>query len=79
MLAVGAALSVLFGMVHYNYFNIPFNVPEVPRALAIFYGGFSRTVWAAAVGWVVLACHWGYGGELPSDLITDLLTHHQNK
>ncbi|KAK4296233.1 hypothetical protein Pmani_031262 [Petrolisthes manimaculis] len=64
VLAVGAALSVLLGIAPYNYVNVPDTVPDFPRALAILYGGFARAVWAAAVGWVVLACHWGYGGPV---------------
>ncbi|XP_069953827.1 nose resistant to fluoxetine protein 6 isoform X3 [Cherax quadricarinatus] len=58
------ALAVLLGIARYNYADTPDVVPEMTLTEAVLYGGLHRAAWAAALAWVVLACHWGYGGEL---------------
>ncbi|CAL4126106.1 unnamed protein product, partial [Meganyctiphanes norvegica] len=59
--ALTGGFAVLFGMWR---FNNGFDVPEMPRASAIIYAGFHRAVWAVMMGWIVCACHWGYGGPI---------------
>ncbi|XP_071547734.1 nose resistant to fluoxetine protein 6-like isoform X2 [Panulirus ornatus] len=62
--AVGVALAVLFGIVRYNFAGLPSQVAHMSLVEAVVYGGLHRAAWGAAVAWVVLACHWGYGGPI---------------
>jgi hypothetical protein len=34
-----------------------------PTAGAVLYAAFARPVWAVVVGWIIFACHAGYGGK----------------
>lgn len=58
------ALSIIFGIERYNKVKLPGTPPEMSLAESVLYGGFHRAVWGVVVGWIVLACHWGYGGPV---------------
>ncbi|XP_063604104.1 nose resistant to fluoxetine protein 6-like [Penaeus indicus] len=66
-IAAFSALSVLFGMWSYNQFETTYYYDPITQVL---YGGLHRGIWCAALAWVVLACHFGYGG-----IVNDFLSH----
>ena len=53
-------LAVLFGMVPYLNEN---QMPIINPFVRILYGALHRSVWATAIGWIILACTTGYGGN----------------
>lgn len=59
MLAAITGLLVVFGMYSYNHFISPTPYELMSR---LTYGGLHRLAWGAALGWLVFACHNGYGG-----------------
>ncbi|XP_069986465.1 nose resistant to fluoxetine protein 6 isoform X2 [Penaeus vannamei] len=65
--AAFSALSVLFGLWSYNQLQTTYYYDPVTQVL---YGGLHRGVWCAALAWVVVACHFGYGG-----VVNDFLSH----
>ncbi|KAK7072437.1 hypothetical protein SK128_013072 [Halocaridina rubra] len=62
--ATVVALSIIFGIARYNKLAVPSSVPEMSVTEAALYGGFHRAVWGIVLAWIVLACHWGYGGPI---------------
>ncbi|XP_063604151.1 nose resistant to fluoxetine protein 6-like isoform X2 [Penaeus indicus] len=60
--AIGVALAVVFGIARYN--DPSPGTPQMTLAEAVLYGALHRAAWAAAVAWVIVACHWGYGGPV---------------
>ncbi|XP_063860036.1 uncharacterized protein LOC135100742 isoform X3 [Scylla paramamosain] len=58
-LAAITGLLVVFGMYSYNHFISPTPYELMSR---LTYGGLHRLAWGAALGWLVFACHNGYGG-----------------
>ncbi|KAK4325074.1 hypothetical protein Pmani_004230 [Petrolisthes manimaculis] len=66
-IATLTGLLVVYGMWSYNTLK-PNAHYDVMTQLA--YGGLSRIAWAAALSWVVFACHYGYGG-----LVNEFLSH----
>lgn len=57
--ATFSALCVLLGMWSYNQILASYYYDPVTQVL---YGGLHRGVWCISLAWVVLACHFGYGG-----------------
>ena len=58
-LASITGLLVVFGMYNYNLLTSQF---PYEMMTSVTYGGGHRLAWGAALGWVVFACHNGYGG-----------------
>ncbi|XP_071532607.1 nose resistant to fluoxetine protein 6-like isoform X2 [Panulirus ornatus] len=57
--AVSTGLLVVFGMWSYNTFPAKVDYDVMTQVV---YAGLHRAAWAAALAWVVYACHNGYGG-----------------
>lgn len=57
--AVFSALAVLLGAWSYNHIGTTYYYDPITQVL---YGGLHRGVWCLALAWVVVACHFGYGG-----------------
>lgn len=69
-MSAAVAIAVLYGP--YNGQSGKHTVTVAEGAL---YNGWSRTAWCLAIGYVVLACHTGNGGELcfkPQSLVDSL-------
>ncbi|XP_037787932.1 O-acyltransferase like protein-like [Penaeus monodon] len=63
--ATFSALAVLLGAWSYNQIAAAYYYDPITQVL---YGGLHRGVWCAALAWVVVACHFGYGGVVNSFL-----------
>ncbi|XP_069986468.1 nose resistant to fluoxetine protein 6 [Penaeus vannamei] len=59
--AVFSALAVLLGAWSYNHIGTTYYYDPITQVL---YGGLHRGVWCLALAWVVVACHFGYGGAV---------------
>ena len=57
--SVASALGVLYGLVPYLDEEA---TPVINPLYRVAYGCLHRLVWAAAIGWVIVACANGYGG-----------------
>ena len=58
-MVAATALAVVYGLVDY----FPYEAPAPSHAEAIAYATLARYAWSFVVAWVVIACHYGYGGE----------------
>ena len=61
VVSAASGLAVLYGVYPHNQVS-----PEdtsLPMSDTIAYNMFQRGVWAASIAWVIVACHWGYGGN----------------
>ena len=67
IITTGSGLAVLYGLYPHNYISP--DAHPLPLAWTVIYGMFNRATWAACVGWIVLSCHWGYGGKLSDKYI----------
>ena len=62
VVAIGFGLAVVYG---------PYSVTDYTwkEVDIISYGMLFRFVWALAVGWVIYACHNGFGGKLYANCV----------
>ena len=61
VVACTSGLAVLYGVYPYNHISDHMD-QTMTMTETFFYDVFQRSVWSAAVAWIILACHWGYGG-----------------
>ena len=67
IVSTATALALVYGV--HNYYGVDLSCifePDkqcFPKASAIIYAAFARSAWGVVVGWVIFACHTGYGGE----------------
>lgn len=54
---------MVFGVVFGNYPLQQLDNDSTPLIGGL-YHGFTRVTWCMALGWIVFACHWGYGGPI---------------
>lgn len=59
ILAAATSAAVVYGLIPYLDEK---TVPVINPWFTILYGSLNRVAWAAAVGWVIFACIYGYGG-----------------
>ena len=66
IVSTATALALVYGV--HNYYEVDLScVLEAdkqcfPTAGAVIYAAFARSAWGVVVGWVIFACHTGYGG-----------------
>ncbi|CAL4064215.1 unnamed protein product, partial [Meganyctiphanes norvegica] len=71
VLSVGIGLLVVYGEYPYNNLNENYTQDRVPtQPISDVYNGFFRGAWGLALMWLLLACHFGYGG-----LVNSFLAH----
>jgi len=70
VLAWVIGLLCVYGAWPYNDITLPnFGPEKIPtQTVSDVYNGFMRGAWGLALMWVVLACHYGYGGPINSFL-----------
>lgn len=52
----------------------PANLGHIPNdSQAAAYSSLARTLWGVCIGWLVIACHYGYGGMCAILLYTIIL------
>jgi hypothetical protein len=61
-MAAAVALAVVYGLVDY----FPYEAERPSHAEAVAYSSVGRIAWASVIAWVVVACHYGYGGKSSS-------------
>ena len=61
IISIASGLAVLYGLYEHN--TLTPGVEPLSLAETVAYNTFQRAVWSAALGWLILACHWGYGGN----------------
>jgi len=62
------SISILLCVVVVPYHRVRPDAGEATQLESAFYEAFSRTAWAVALGWLVFACHNGFGGIINSML-----------
>jgi hypothetical protein len=50
-------------------------VPTINWAVKMTYGPLHRTAWALVLGWIIVACIHGYGGEKPLKMNKQILIY----
>ena len=64
-ISIASGLAVLYGVWPYNQVYGPEeDIPVMNMTETFFYNMFQRVVWSAALAWIILACHWGFGGNI---------------
>ena len=66
VISTATALALVYGV--HNYYIVDMSCifeseQCFPTAAAVIYAAFARSAWGVVVGWVIFACHSGYGGE----------------
>ena len=59
-IAAVCCILVVYGIYPFNHPSATIHM--LPLTTTIIYHMFQRGVWAAGVAWLVIMCHWGYGG-----------------
>ena len=67
---------VVFGMYSYNQVLNPQSYDVVTQ---IAYSGLHRLAWGAALGWMVYACHNGYGGMYGGSFLVQVVNNYVSK
>ena len=60
------ALLLVYGLGNYYQVDLSCVFEEkqcFPTAGAVLYAAFARAVWGGVIGWIIFACHTGYGGN----------------
>ncbi|KAB7494939.1 hypothetical protein Anas_09107 [Armadillidium nasatum] len=54
---------IIFGLYPFNYVDRTNPPDDISVWYSVLYGGFHRGIWGMCICWVIIACHWGYGGQ----------------
>ncbi|RXG54390.1 Nose resistant to fluoxetine protein 6 [Armadillidium vulgare] len=54
---------IVFGLYPFNYVDRTNPADDISVWYSVLYGGFHRGIWGMCICWVIIACHWGYGGQ----------------
>ena len=63
------ALVLVYGIGDYFVVDMDCRTPGTQcfsTAGAILYATFARAAWGVVIGWIIFACHTGYGGKFPN-------------
>jgi hypothetical protein len=65
LMSTGIALVLVRGVTNYHRVDLSCLIPNhqcFSTVEAVLYAAFARTAWGAVIGWIIFACHTGYGG-----------------
>ena len=67
LLISAIALSLLFSVTSINNFSVDPSLLHRGAFIDFMYGGFVYGAWAFVIGWIVLACTFGMGGNISNN------------
>ena len=66
IISTATAVVLVYGVGSYYQVDLSCvfqNKQCFPTAGAVLYAAFARPAWGVVIGWVIFACHTGYGGK----------------
>lgn len=68
VLAFGSGLAIVYGLEVMD--PLISGITNLTEAETIIYGSFHRLGWALCLCWVIVACHYGFGGAVQTSTAT---------